>query len=136
MKTLFFILLTFLPFVGFTQTSPLEEKIYELILFYKGKFNGNIIVLDQTLSSECRNHSVLMGSTNNLSHDYKMTSNGEIIQRTNNIGCTDDQVAQKVLNNFLGSKVHKDIIESSSKVIGVGVFIDKNNYVWVTIRFN
>ena len=134
MKTIKTLLLVLLPIISFCQTSDIENAIYNEINNYKKKQN-NSLVLNQELSSVSRKHSIHMEKTNELEHDYSIYEE-EIVQRTNNVNRTNSDVAKVVLNNFLNSPSHKEIIENKHHKIGVGVVIDNLGYVWVTIRFS
>jgi uncharacterized protein YkwD len=135
MKTLTLILFSLFTFSLFSQTSSLEKEIYKVINEYKIKLNKNSVVLDDTLSSQSRVHTTWMVETGLLEHAEYIKAHGEIIQRTNNIDCTEYQVAKKVLTNFLNSPSHKEIIDEQSRIMGVGVIVEEIGYVWVTIRF-
>jgi len=37
---------------------------------------------------------------------------------------------------FLTSPTHKELLEEVSKQIGIGVYVDSDGLVWVTVRFN
>jgi len=135
MKTLTLILFSLFTFSFFSQTSSLEKEIYKVINEYKIKLNKNSVSLDDTLSSQSRVHTTWMVENNLLEHAEYIKAHGEIIQRTNNIDCTEYQVAKKVLTNFLNSPSHKEIIDEQSRIMGVGVIVEEIGYVWVTIRF-
>jgi hypothetical protein len=134
MKTIATILFLFISFFSFNQVNNLETKVYNLIKNYKLKLNGDDVVICDKISTECEKYSNLMIKNNILEHDPNLGYQSEIIQKTNNINCTEDELAKKILNNFLNSKVHKEIIEDISRKIGIGI-VTQNNYVWVTIRF-
>lgn len=134
MKIICFLFLS-LPLIGFSQdVSSLELEIYKAVNAYKQKTNKTSVVLDSTLSAQSRMHTKFMVETQNLEHAEYIESRGEIIQKTNNIDCTEEQVAKKVLTNFLNSPSHKEILDFKISKIGVGVMVEESGYVWVTIR--
>lgn len=119
----------------FTQNiTSLEKEVHKAVNNYKLKSSKTSVVLDSALSSESEIHTKLMVETQNLEHADYIKSRGEIIQRTNNIDCTEAQVATKILTNFLNSPSHKDILDLQITKIGVGVIVEESGYVWVTIR--
>jgi uncharacterized protein YkwD len=76
-----------------------------------------------------------MISNNELEHDPNLGYQSEIIQKANSYGFTEDELAKKILNNFLNSPSHKELIDENSRKIGIGIITTKENYSWVTIRF-
>lgn len=134
MKILHFIFLS-LPLIGFSQNvSSLEKEIHKAVNTYKLKTSKTSVALDSTLSAQSRAHTRFMVETQELEHAEYIKARGEIIQRTNNIDCTEAQVAKKVLTNFLNSPSHKEILDLEITKIGVGVVVEESGYVWVTIR--
>ena len=86
----------------------------------------------------CREYSYFMGKNDNLVHVKDIMSvnaSAEIIQQTYIDEQTHSELATSVLNNFLSSPSHKKNIESKYIKISVGVFIGKDESIWVTIRF-
>jgi len=134
MKILHFIFLS-LPLIGFSQNvSSLEKEIHKAVNTYKLKTSKTSVALDSALSAQSRAHTRFMAETQELEHAEYIKARGEIIQRTNNIDCTEAQVAKKVLTNFLNSPSHKEILDLEITKIGVGVVVEESGYVWVTIR--
>jgi len=141
MKTIFTLLTLIFSFYAYNQSSDLEKKVYEKLNNYKLKFNGDSTDFSENISTECRNHSQLMLKKKELFH---ATTNfiGEIVQQTSKFYCTDtaylcnvDELAQKILTNFLNSPPHKENLENDYKTIGVGILEDERGKIWVTIRF-
>jgi len=122
-------------FTSFSQLSTLEQKVLNLVKEYKIKLNNDEITEDSKISLECRTYSKTMISNNELKHDPNLGYQSEIIQKANSYGFTEDELAKKILNNFLNSPSHKELIEENSRKIGVGIITTKENYSWVTIRF-
>lgn len=101
------------------------------------------------MSKSCEEHSVLMGTTEDLKHvsDFtKIIGKSEIIQYVVHSNNDFNKLSQKILINFLNSPSHKKNIEETSTLMGVGVYMKKietvidsetfTSYeVWVTIRF-
>lgn len=139
MKTTLSILFLLISFISSSQImSPLESEILNVLKNYKIKFNKNSVVINKEMSESCRQHSIFMGSTGNLNHvsDFtKVIGKSEIIQQNHNFMRTDKEIAQSVLDVFLNSPSHKKLLEENSKQIGVGVYVDSEGLVWVTVRF-
>ena len=140
MKTFVTVLLSFISFCSFSQSSSLERKVYDILNTYKLKFNGDTTIFSENISTECRDHSKLMASKKMTFH---ATTNfiGEIVQRASKFNCRDTQyvcdediLAQKIITNFLNSPPHKENLENNYKHIGVGIYVDEK-YAWITIRF-
>ncbi len=124
-----------LPLMGISQNvSTLEQEIHKAVNSYKQKTRKTSVALDSALSAQSRAHTRFMVETQELEHAEFINARGEIIQRTNNIDCTEAQVAKKVLTNFLNSPSHKEILDLEIVKIGVGVVVEDSGYVWVTIR--
>ncbi|MFN5888055.1 MAG: CAP domain-containing protein [Flavobacteriales bacterium] len=124
-----------LPLMGISQNvSSLEKEIHKVVNTYKLKTSKTSVALDSALSAQSRAHTRFMAETQELEHAELIKARGEIIQRTNNIDCTEAQVAKKVLTNFLNSPSHKEILDLEITKIGVGVVVEESGYVWVTIR--
>jgi uncharacterized protein YkwD len=124
-----------LPLMGISQNvSSLEQEIHKAVNTYKQKTSKTSVALDSALSAQSREHTRFMVKTQELEHAEYIKARGEIIQRTNNIDCTEEQVAKKVLTNFLNSPSHKEILDLDIAKIGVGVVVEESGYVWVTIR--
>jgi uncharacterized protein YkwD len=141
MKIILFALILFKTFDSFSQISSLEQKTYDLLNAYKLKFNGDTTVLAEEFSNESREHSKLMAEKRDIFH-AETNFLGEIVQKTNKYECneevykcTEDEIAEKILRNFLNSPPHKENLEHKWRLVGVGIVIDDRGYVWVTIRF-
>ena len=152
MKTFFLFLLTTFSFSVFSQVSvtDLEKVVYEKVKTYKKKMsNYKELSLDTTMSNSCRKHSKYMCINDVL---VQITSfegikgKSEIIQYNVYNGSDVNELAQEILTNFLNSPPHKENIDDSSTMIGVGIYIkttktvfDTETFVsqevWVTIRF-
>lgn len=135
MKTIITTLFILFSFVSFSQLTSLEQKVVKLVKEYKLKLNGDDVTEDSKISLECRTYSKTMISNNELEHDPNLGYQSEIIQKANSYGFTEDELAKKILNNFLNSPSHKELIDENSRKIGVGIITTKENYSWVTIRF-
>jgi uncharacterized protein YkwD len=135
MKTIITTLFILFSFVSFSQLTSLEQKVVKLVKEYKLKLNGDEVTEDSKISLESRTYSKTMISNNALKHDPNLGYQSEIIQKANSFGFTEENLAQKILNNFLNSPSHKELIDENSRKIGVGIIITKENYAWVTIRF-
>jgi len=123
----------------FCQTlSDIETDIYNVFNIYKYKLNKNSVTINYEMCSSCRDHSVWMGTTGNLEHVDLSTVIGksEIIQQNHNFERTNKEIAKAVLDLFLTSPTHKELLEEVSKQIGIGVYVDLDGLVWVTVRFN
>ena len=138
MKTLI-ILFTFLSFFTWSQdTTSIEKEIFNKITTYRSKKNLNKLLYNCDMVKSCREYSYFMGKNDNLVHVKDIMSvnaSAEIIQQTYIDEQTHSELATSVLNNFLSSPSHKKIIESKYIKISVGVFIGKDESIWVTIRF-
>ncbi len=141
MKTFVTILLTIISFCSFSQSSSLERKTYQLLDKYKLKFNKDTTFFSEAVSNEAREHSKLMGSKDSLFH-APINYIGEIVQMASThfcndeeFDCSEDDLAQRIITNFLNSPPHKKNLEKKYKKIGIGIFIDENDYAWITIRF-
>jgi len=135
MKTLLTFLFTTCLLFCFSQNTALEKEVHNVIKNYKVKLHNNPILLDESLSNDSREHSKYMDSINDLVHAEFINSLGEIVQFTTNRDCTDKQLAEKILKNFLNSPPHKEQIHTIHKRMGVGIVVNEKGYVWVTIRF-
>lgn len=152
MKTFFLFLLTTFSFSVFSQVSvtDLEKVVYEKVKTYKKKMsNYKELSLDTTMSNSCRKHSKYMCINDNLVHITSfdgVKGKSEIIQYNVYNGSDVNELAQEILTNFLNSPPHKENIDDSSTMIGVGIYIkttktvfDTETFVsqevWVTIRF-
>ena len=122
-------------FTSFSQLSTLEQKVLNLIKEYKIKLNNDEVTEDSKISQQCENYTKMMVSINKLEHDPNLGYQSEIIQKANSYGFTEDELAKKILNNFLNSPSHKELIDENSRKIGLGIITTKENYSWVTIRF-
>jgi uncharacterized protein YkwD len=118
--------------------SVLETDIYNVFKTYKYKLNKNSVTINYEMSSSCRDHSIWMGTTGNLEHVDLSTVIGksEIIQQNHDFERTSKEIAKAVLDLFLTSPTHKELLEEVSKQIGIGVYVDSDGLVWVTVRFN
>jgi uncharacterized protein YkwD len=79
-----------------------------------------------------------MGTTGDLKHisDFtKVIGKTEIIQQNHNFMRTNKEIAKSVLEVFLNSPSHKKMLEENSKQMGVGIYVDSEGLVWVTVRF-
>ena len=152
MKTFFLFLLTTFSFSVFSQVSvtDLEKVVYEKVKTYKKKMsNYKELSLDTTMSNSCRKHSKYMCINDVLVHITSfegIKGKSEIIQYNVYNGSDVNELAQEILTNFLNSPPHKENIDDSSTMIGVGIYIkttktvfDTETFVsqevWVTIRF-
>lgn len=101
------------------------------------RLNGDLVKLNYGMSNSCREHSKLMATTGNFEHVDLSTVIGksEIIQQNNNFMRTNKEVAKAVLDLFLTSPSHKYLLEDFSNEIGIGVYVDSEGLVWVTVRF-
>ncbi len=135
MKIFVTFLLSIITLIGFSQTTSLEKEVYNVINNYKIKLNKNSVSLSDTLSKQSKEHTKFMIKNNKLEHAEFINARGEIIQKTNEIGVTDKQTAENILNCFLNSKPHKGIIEMKFTSIGVGIVTDSEGFTWITIRF-
>lgn len=138
MKHLFLFLTFLISNLFFSQSlSPLENEI--LIVFKKHKLNlnGDVVKLNYDMSKSCRDHSKWMSTTGNFEHVDLSTVVGksEIIQQNHNFMRTNKEIAQAVLDLFLTSPSHKYLLEDFSNEIGIGVYVDSEGLVWVTVRF-
>jgi uncharacterized protein YkwD len=152
MKT-FLILITFtfsFLFFGQVSTSDLETMVYEKIKTYKKKLsNYKELSLDTSISNSCRKHSKYMFDNDDLVHVKNfegIKGKSEIIQYKVYNGSDVNDLAQKILTNFLNSPPHKQNIHDTSSLIGVGIYIKTiktefetetfvSQEIWVTIRF-
>ena len=118
--------------------SVLETDIYNVFKAYKYKLNKNSVTINYEMSSSCRDQSIWMGTTGNLEHVDLSTVIGksEIIQQNHDFERTNKEIAKAVLDLFLTSPTHKELLEEVSKQIGIGVYVDSDGLVWVTVRFN
>jgi uncharacterized protein YkwD len=135
MKTIITTLFILFSFVSFSQLTSLEQKVVKLVKEYKLKFNGDEVTEDSKISLESRTYSKTMVLNNKLEHNPNLGYQSEIIQKANSFGFTEEDLAQKILKNFLNSPSHKELIDENSRKIGVGIITTKENYTWVTIRF-
>jgi uncharacterized protein YkwD len=152
MKTLFLILLSVLSFTVFGQVSvsDLEKSVYEKVKTYKKKLpNYKELSLDTAMSNSCRKHSRYMFDNDDLVHIKNfdgVKGKSEIIQYKVYNGSDVNDLAQKILTNFLNSPPHKQNIHDTSSLIGVGIYIKTiktefetetfvSQEIWVTIRF-
>ena len=133
-QTLFFIALFICGQCLSQSISSLEKEVYNVVNKYKLKTTKTSVILDSALSSGSEEHTEFMVETQSLEHAEYINSKGEIIQKTSNINCTDAQVAEKILTNFLNSPSHKEILDMNIRKIGVGIVTEDSGYVWVTIR--
>lgn len=138
MKSLLFVLISLSFNFGFSQSlSTLENEILVVFKNHKIKLNKDYVKLNTEMSESCRLHSEWMGTTGNLDHVDLLTVVGksEIIQQNHNFMRTNKEIAQAVLELFLTSPSHKALLEEFSEEIGIGVFVDPEGLVWVTVRF-
>lgn len=150
LKLLFlFFIITFFSYSQISQYE-LESKIYEKVKTHKKKLsNYKELFLDTTMSNSCGKHSKYMCVNDNLVHIQSfdgVKGKSEIIQYKAYNGSDVNDLAQKILTNFLNSPPHKKNIEETSTLIGVGIYIKTTKTVfgeetfitqevWVTIRF-
>lgn len=138
MKQLFLFLIFLISNLIFSQSlSPLENEILVVFKNHKIKLNGDVVKLSYDISKSCREHSKWMGTTGNFEHADLSTVVGksEIIQQNHNFMRTNKEIAQAVLDLFLTSPSHKYLLEDFSNEIGIGVYVDSEGLVWVTVRF-
>jgi uncharacterized protein YkwD len=138
MKHLFLFLSLFVFNYMFSQSlSSLENEILTVFKNHKMRLNGDLVKLNYGMSNSCREHSKLMSTTGNFEHVDLSTVIGksEIIQQNNNFMRTNKEVAKAVLDLFLTSPSHKYLLEDFSNEIGIGVYVDSEGLVWVTVRF-
>lgn len=122
----------------FSQSlSNLENEILTTFKNYKIGLNKDYVKLNLEMSKSCREHSKWMGTTGNFEHADLSTVVGksEIIQQNHNFMRTNKEIAQAVLDLFLTSPSHKYLLEDFSNEIGIGVYVDSEGLVWVTVRF-
>jgi len=139
MKNLLFFVFSLFYINGFSQdTTMLEKSIFDRINTHRTKIGKTKYVYNNSMVGSCRKHSRYMGKTDNLVHVQDLESvnaGGEIIQMTYINDMTNSEVANEVLKNFLNSPSHKKLIESSYTKCTVGVFINNDGSLWITIRF-
>lgn len=152
MKTFFLFLTILFSFSFFSQVSvsELEKTVFEKVKSHKKKFsNYKELSLDTTMSNSCRKHSKYMYDNDDLVHITSfdgVKGKSEIIQYKVYSGTDVNELAQKILTNFLNSPSHKKNIEDHSTLIGVGIYIKTTKSVfetetiitqdvWITIRF-
>jgi uncharacterized protein YkwD len=139
MKSVIVIFFLFVSLFSFSQdVKLLESEIYSVFKKHKVSLNNNAVILNAKMSESCRDHSRLMYEYGDLFHVESFDTilgTSEIIQQNHNLMRTNKEVANAVLKAFLDSPSHKEILEQKSKEIGIGVYVDSKNLVWVTVRF-
>jgi uncharacterized protein YkwD len=109
------------------DNSNLEKEIFNKINNYRVKIGKSKFTFNDSLVKSCRSHSNSMGINYKLEHVKNLSevgANAEIIETS------DD-----VLDIFLDSPSHKKIIEGIYNQISIGVYVTKDEDLWVTIRF-
>ena len=139
MKNLLLIILSLFSVAGFTQNlTSIEKSIFDEMNSHRNNIGMFKYVYNNPMSASCREHSYFMGKNNDLEHVESLDSvkaSGEIIQMTYIDGMTDIEIGKEVIKNFLSSPPHKELVESYFNKCSVGIFIDNNKVIWVTIRF-
>ena len=139
MKTLLFLFSLLFYFQLFCQdTSSVEKEIFNKINNYRVNLGKTKLTYNSTMVRGCRNHSKFMGTNNSLVHVKSLSDVGasaEIIQLNYTDGRTNSEIGVDVLDIFVDSPSHKNIIEAGYKQISVGVYITSDKDLWVTIRF-
>ena len=138
MKNLLFVIFSLICTQVFGQdTTLLEKSIFDRINTHRTKLGKKKYVYDNSIVASCRKHSRYMGKTDNLVHVKNLNNAvAEIIQVTYITDMTNTEIANEVLQNFLNSPSHKEIVESNYTKCSVGVFIGNDESLWITIRFN
>jgi len=138
MKNLLFVIFSLICTQVFGQdTTLLEKSIFDRINTHRTKLGKKKYVYDHSIVASCRKHSRYMGKTDNLVHVKNLNNAvAEIIQVTYITDMTNTEIANEVLQNFLNSPSHKEIVESNYTKCSVGVFIGNDDSLWITIRFN
>ena len=70
-----------------------------------------------------------------MSSLQEVNARAEIIQFNYTLARNELETGISVLEVFIDSSPHKNIIESDYKAMSVGVFISDDDDLWVTIRF-
>jgi hypothetical protein len=70
-----------------------------------------------------------------VSNLKEVSAQAEIIQLNTTMTQNETQTAKSVLDIFINSLPHKQIIESNFKEISVGVYTTADEDLWVTVRF-
>lgn len=149
MKKIITLLLLSISLLSYAQyeLTELEQQVYEIVKEYKLKIPNQhnfSIIVDKKLSKECKEHSIKMFKTQNVYHDKNRRRSSEIASTTSYFpnGYTSqsiyslDSLHIRIINKFLTSPKHKEIIDCWSTHIGIGVYVDKKSRVaWTTIRF-
>jgi uncharacterized protein YkwD len=140
MKMLFSLLSIMSFFNSFAHdTTAVEKEIFNKINSYRSTIGKSKFTYVSSKVESCRSHSRLMGFNNKLEHVKSLSqvgANAEIIQMNYTDGRTNEEIAIDVLEIFIDSQAHKKIIEGDYSQISVGIFITKDEDLWVTIRFN
>jgi uncharacterized protein YkwD len=137
MKNLLFVIFSlFCVHVLGQDTTMLEKTIFDRINTHRVKIGKSELTYNNDMVVSCRKHSRYMGKTDNLVHVKNLgEASAEIIQMTYIMDMTNSEVANEVLQNFINSPSHKKIVESNYNRCSVGIFIDVDQSLWVTIRF-
>lgn len=139
LRILGIVLCFLIPFNIISQdNSNIEKEIFNKINNYRVKIGKSKFTFNDSLVKSCRSHSNSMGINYKLEHVKNLSevgANAEIIQLNYTTGRTFIETSDDVLDVFLDSPSHKKIIEGIYNQISIGVFVTKDEDLWVTIRF-
>jgi len=120
-----------------TPWDTVEAEVHRLVNEHRTGMGLPVLVWNETIAIECRQHSQEMANTNTLSHDG-------FNERINNISETIswswagenvayNYSAQGAVTAWLNSPGHKSNIESNSNLTGVGVAYDGSTIYFTQI---
>lgn len=120
-----------------TPSDSVEAKVHQLVNEHRIGIGLSALEWNETIASECRQHSQEMASTNSLNHDgfnERINKIGETISWSwagENVAY--NYSAEAVVIAWLNSPGHKSNIESNSNLTGVGVAYDGNTIYFTQI---
>jgi uncharacterized protein YkwD len=120
-------------------SNSIEKEVYQLINAHRTGIGLAPLEWNETIATECRNHSIDMANAHTINHDgfYDRVNK---IKETIPWNWAGENVAynysaQGAVTAWLNSPGHKSNIESNSNLTGVGVAYDEDSTLYFTQIF-
>jgi len=135
--TLLFVIISLL---GYSQSTfsneSLEKLVVDKINNYRENNRTHQLTMVDTISNSSRKHSLNMSSRGYLFHEkngYWYGENCGFIELENGYR-TYEEMASKIVTNWIKSPIHNDALLRDGDKIGVGSVITNSGRVYVTYR--
>ncbi len=120
-------------------SNSIEKEVHQLINAHRTGIGLMSFEWNETIATECRNHSIEMANARTINHDgfnERINKIGETISWNwagENVAY--NYSAEAVVIAWLNSPGHKSNIESNSNLTGVGVAFDEDSTIYFTQIF-